>query len=149
MSRFDSEINWMTNEIMALKTQYQRKMGQLRVIEYTVPITFQLYKNPDNDRIISTKRAQISARTKGTKTAIISARVDLDDNDGRVYSMSESNYYNESTRKQSLISVLYIMVSNNQSDIDTISGGDTPSVSFNVIVSSTAELDIEVEYVNN
>lgn len=144
MSGLDYEVSALKKEILALKTQYQRQASQLRTVEYTVPLSFQLESY--SGRIQSKYRAIIHTNTTQAKKGFITYRLDIPSIDSRTYITDKFDTL--VLDKDNVEISVRIYDSRNSDDMSKISGGQTPVVNLNLIISSTVFLEEPyVEYI--
>jgi len=144
----DREIQTLKQELLALKTEKSKRINNLTVLEYTVPVTFRLEEYQASQyttRIRSTQRIEITAKSQMDRGYFISARIDVTGLDSRTLIWGDDGY-TDADGLQYKIYGLRVYDSTNASDVQKIEDGQTPVVDYNIVITSTTPLNITTEY---
>lgn len=135
--RLDYEIIAIKNEILNLKSWKQKLANQLKTIEYIVPIEFTLGLDINN-KLTSTQTAYITVTPyEGFQGGIlVGYGIDIDDLEKRViWTANGINGTNGNYQFQ-------FYINNTEHQGDTVG----TKITYNVAITTTALVDIEVTY---
>lgn len=143
-NRFDSEMMYIKNELLNLKTEKTQKVNNLTVVEYKGTVTFELEKyqaSGTQTRIQSTRVIYIRADPIMERGFFCTARIEITSLDGRRLIWNENGENTDGVPY--IIYNLRIYDSTNASDIAKINAGQTPEVTYNITITSTTPLEID------
>ena len=141
LNQFDKEINNLSREVVALKQQKEKSATVLQTFTTTTTLTFNLELTSSQGLAVvrSDKMAIIDFGDSGNPLVGVSYNISgLNDR-----TIRDVPYYNANTGHIGRMVYIY---SNNQSDLSTLQGGGTVTLSYQVTLTSTAELSISTSY---
>ena len=132
MNYLDREIQTLKQELLALKTEKSKRINNLTVLEYTVPVTFRLEKYQASQyttRIRSTQRVEITAKPQMDRGFFVSARLDATGLEDRTLIWGDDGYSDANYIPYKIYG-LRVYDSENASDVQKIEDGQTPVVDY-------------------
>lgn len=138
------KLKWLQNEIRALKTTHIKTASKISTLEKSTSVSFSLTM-PDPYTIVGSKRAIVTLTTTDG-TDMISAcylsgatPTNLDSRYPFIYRLSSS-------AGQAKYEV--VVVSQNYDDYQTISGGGTVNLTYNLKIVGSSDYSVSVSYRN-
>lgn len=142
MALFDKEMTAMSNEILALKKEKEKSAVSLETVTTRVSLTFdlELYSNWGLMGVRSDKMAKVTIST-GDNNPLIGVEYEISGLDSRM--IRDVATFDANSGEIGRLVYLY---SFNNSDLTTLNGGGSVELTYNMIITSTANVTVAVEY---
>lgn len=142
MALFDKEMTAMSNEILALKREKERSSLNLETVVTRVPLTFdlELYSNWGLAGVRSDKMAQVTIDA-GDNDPLIGVEYEIEELSSRM--IRDVATYDSGNDE---IGRMVYLFSYNQSDLDTLMQGGSVQLSYTMVITSTTNVNVNVEY---
>lgn len=142
MALFDKEMTAMSNEILALKREKERSSLNLETVVTRVPLTFdlELYSNWGLVGVRSDKMAQVTIDA-GDNNPLIGVEYEIEELSSRM--IRDVATYDSGNDE---IGRMVYLFSYNQSDLDTLTQGGSVQLSYTMVITSTTNVNVNVEY---
>lgn len=139
---FDDEMNEISREMLDLKSQHQTSAEALKTISYSVPLSFdlELYNFGDGNVGRSIYMAKVMFDTGGNNPLI---GIDYGINNLNNVNIRDCDYFDENS---GMIGKLIYIVDYNSSDVSKLVNGQSVSLSYNVNITSSCDMNINVKY---
>lgn len=139
---FDKEIRSIESEILALKQQKEKMAQVMRTTSATVPLTFELeiHNILGFDVVRSKKIAKVKIDT-GNNLALIGVHYNIVSLDSRT--IRDMGYFDNGTGE---IGRMISIFSQNATDLQTLIGGGSVILNYDMVITSTANFQVTVVY---
>lgn len=142
---FDAEIKRINNEILALKQQKEKYAQVMKTMSTSVLLHFDLelsYSQWGWTTVRSNKMAIVNIDA-GDNNPLIGVQYNVTGLNSRI--IRDVAIYDEAD--DSIGRMIYVFSQNN-SDLQTLSGGGSVGLDYEMIITSTAAVSVTVEYEN-
>lgn len=142
MKNFDSEINYLSKEISALKIFKNKTASQLKMNKQFFTVDFVLNWDNTYDKPVS-DWVYLDADVNNDNIPLASIALEEDDlQDRQVRSYTWSSRGIEFLQWPTRFCMMIQVVSDNSSDISATQGGGTKTITLNFSITGTANFDI-------
>lgn len=142
LNQFDKEINNLRREVLALKQQKEKSASVLQTVTETITLSFDLELIMSQWLIPIVRSQNMAIIDFGTSdNPLVGVNYNITGLDDRI--IRDVPYYDSATGHIGRMVYIY---SNNQSDLSTLQGGGTVTLTYDVEISSTSELEISTSY---
>lgn len=140
-NEFDTEINNLQAEILALKQQKQTSANTLNTQSQTVTLTFNLELAGGAPMYVRSDKMAIIDIDAGNNNPLVGVNYNITGLDNRT--IRDIPIYDENTGH---IGHMMFIFSNNNDDLTTLLNGGTVTLTYNLTVSATTDVTISVNY---
>lgn len=140
MSEFNTMINRMEQEILALKTSKVKTSGTLAIQEQSVALSLPLTLNTLSGQVYSSKQAVITLKSSDEGNFLSSLYLGMTGVDNRVFRVNRR--YSDA----GVVKFVVIITAGNATDWQTLYGGGSVTVSFNANIRTTSECSLSLAY---
>lgn len=139
---FDKEIRSIESEILALKQQKEKMAQVMKTTSTTVSLTFELeiHNILGFDVVRSKKIAKVKIDT-GDNLALLGVSYNIASLDSRT--IRDMAYYDNGTGE---IGRMVSIFSQNDTDLQTLIGGGSVILNYDMVITSTANFQVTVVY---
>lgn len=140
MSEFNTMIDRMGQEILALKTSKVKASGTLAIQEQSVALSLPLTLNTLSGEVYSSKQAVITLKASDGSNFLSSLYLEMSGVDNRVF-RANRQYSNAG-----VVKFVVIITAGNATDWQTLYGGGSVTINFNANVRTTSECSLSLAY---
>lgn len=140
MSEFNTMIDRMGQEILALKTSKVKTSGTLAIQEQSVALSLPLTLNTLSGEVYSSKQAVITLKASDGSNFLSSLYLEMSGVDNRVFRANRQ--YSDA----GVVKFVVIITAGNATDWQTLYGGGSVTINFNANVRTTSECSLSLAY---